>query len=218
MNKLLLRSLLISLLAFNYYVGHAQQKNAVAFSYDTILLEPIGKSYSKTAKVTEYQTQADMGGTTSIRSMDEAHLSWKTGGYYQRNRDIGQIFIPKKDTYVEGIVMRTGPSESAVLYNTPGAEVFIQFFEITGTPVINDNGTPVGTSSAHGYTTNHRADDFIDSIEYTSLPVIYKGIFPASIPNTRDAAGNHISDAGKLYYIRWKFASPKLLRPIKITG
>jgi len=188
------------------------------FVHDTISLESLGKNYKPGKNVTEDQSKADMGGNTSIRNESEEMLKWKTQGYYQRNRDIGQVFIPKKDTWVESIVFRTGPTENAVLYGTPGAPVFIQFFDITGTPVINNNGTPTGTQSTHGFSTNHRTDDFIEGIEYLSLPSIFVGFFPSEIQATKDENDNILGNIGRLHYIRWKFNEPLFFEANKIYG
>jgi hypothetical protein len=178
----------------------------------------LGKKYGKASNVTELQTNVDNGGSTSIRQLDETSLPLKTEGYYQRNRDLGQIFIPKKQTQLKSIVIRTGPSENAVLYNTPGAEIFIQFFEISGTPIINDNGTPMGTNATHGFTSNHRADNYIDGIEYISLSSIYIGRIPTDFPITKDQNGNLLGNKGKLLYLRMELDSTLLLEANKIYG
>jgi hypothetical protein len=194
------------------------QEDTIFFNYDTVYLEAIGKNFEPGRNVTEYQSEANLGGNTSVRNVDLESLKWKTQGYFQRNRDLGQIFIPKKDTEVRSIVTRTGPAESAVLYNTPGAKVFLQFFEIKGEPVINDNGTPQGTSSTHGFSTNHRTDDFIEGIEYISLPTIYRGIFPQDIPVTKNEVGDVLGNDGRLYYFRWIFNEPLFFEANKRYG
>jgi uncharacterized protein YjdB len=194
----------------NQFVDNQSGNDSIKFEFDTIYLEAIGKKYQRGTNVTVYQTMADGGGNTSIRNVVEESLDWKTQGYFQRNRDLGQVFIPKKDTRLKSIVLRTGPAESAVLHNTPGAKVFIQFFEIVGEPVINDNGTPKGTNATHGFSTNHRCDDFIDGISYKSTPTIYTGVFPTNIPNTKDFNGNTLGDEGRLYYFRCSFEEPIL--------
>jgi hypothetical protein len=60
------------------------------------ILEPLGKSFQVHEFVTEYQSSADMGGNTSVRNVSNEELKWKTEGYYQRNRDLGQLFHTKK--------------------------------------------------------------------------------------------------------------------------
>ncbi len=191
--------------------------DVITFQYDTLYVEALGKTFRLHGLVTEYQRQADTGGNTSVRNMSSEELEWKTQGYYQRNRDLGQVFIPKKNTRVKSIVLRTGPAASAVLHGAPGSKVFMQFFEIIGDPVINDNGTPKGTPATHGFTTNHRADDFIEGVEYKSLPTIYVGVFP-NIPITKDAQGNMVGNAGNLYYMRWRFENPIFFEANKRYG
>ena len=185
-----------------------EAKVTTDYVFDTVYLEALGKNYEIGPAVTEYQDKANLSGNTSVRNVSHEELKWKTEGYFQRNRDLGQIFIPKKDTWVKSIVIRTGPAESAVLYDTPGSKVFLQFFDISGDPVINDNGTPKGTESTHGFNTNHRTDDYIEGVEYHSFPTIYTGFFPSEVPVTKDEFGNVLSNAGRLYYIRWTFREP----------
>jgi arylsulfatase A-like enzyme len=152
------------------------------------------------------QTRADMGGNTSVRKTDAGHLEWKSQGYFQRNRDLGQVFTPERDFVLESIVLRTGPAHGAVLAGAPGAKVFLQFFEVVGDPVIHDNGTPPGAEARHGFSTNHRCDDYLTGIEYRPLRVVSGGRFP-DLPPTRDRRGepNGRSD-GCLVYLRWALA------------
>lgn len=166
-------------------------------------LTALGKSYSPDeVKVPIKQTEFDSGGSTSVRN--EAPLIWKDKGYYQRNRDLGQVFTPEQSFVLDAIVLRTGPSDAAVLSGTPGAKVFVQFFEVTGTPRINDNGTPPGTKAKHGFSTNHRCDDFMEGVTYKSIKVVTGGVFPDITP-TRDENNKPTGDDGKLHYMRWQF-------------
>lgn len=179
-----------------------------AQTFKSVVVSKLGKSYTPPPSVKIFQTKADASGTTSIRNISQPYLEWKTEGYFMRNRDLGQVFTTTNQIQLESIVLRTGPSEKAVLSSTAGKKVFIQFFEVSGTPVINDNGTPVGTKSTHGYTTNHRADDYIQGVTYTSFTDIYQGIFP-DIPATYDNVRQRtLGTKGTLYYMRWKFESP----------
>jgi hypothetical protein len=149
------------------------------------------------------QAEGSGGGSTSVRNTDLANLEWKQQGYYQRNRDLGQVFTVEKDFWLDAIVLRSGPSDNAVLAGAPGAKVFIQFFEVAGVPRINDNGTPMGTKATHGFSTNHRCDDFIEGVEYKPIRVVKGGVFP-NIPPTKDFDDNAVNgDAGKLHYMRW---------------
>lgn len=166
-------------------------------------LEDIGKNYTPNpAKVPDYLffTNSNTGGTTSIRRIDSPNLVWKKQGYYQRNRELGQtFFVPAgSNIQLDAIVLRTGNSANAILPGAAGSEVQIQFFEVVGTPSINDNGTPPGTDALHGYTTNHRADDYLEGIRFRTIKVIRGGIFPTIAATTRQG-----DEAGHLRYIRW---------------
>jgi hypothetical protein len=166
----------------------------------------LGKSYRPDpARVPVQQTRFNPGGSTSVRNNADPALEWKPQGYYRRNRDLGQVFTPPADFTLDAIVLRTGPSDSAVLAGAPGAGLFVQFFEVTGTPRINDNGTPPGTDAKHGFGKNHRCDDFLEGVTYSPLRVVGGGVFPA-VPPTKDAADNPTGDAGKLVYLRWAVA------------
>lgn len=169
----------------------------------------IGKTYQPDAKrVVIYQPHADMGGNTSVRNTDEEHLEWKREGYFQRNRDLGQVFTPECDFWLEAIVLRTGPADGAVLPGAIGARVFAQFFEVKGTPRIHDNDTPPGTQAKHGFSQNHRCDDYLVGVQYRSRRIVRGGVFPA-LPPTRDEQGKPTGDTRAcLTYLRWRFRSP----------
>ncbi len=161
----------------------------------------LGKKYAPDpTRVPIQQTEANKSGSTSVRH--ELPLIWKESGYFQRNRDLGQVFTPENSFRLEAIVLRTGPSDAAVLSGAPGAKVFLQFFEVIGTPRINDNGTPVGTQAKHGFSKNHRCDDFLEGLIYKPLHLVRGGTFP-NIPPTRDKTGTPTSNEGKLHYMRW---------------
>jgi len=142
-------------------------------------------------------------GGPSIRNTDAEHLVWKEQGYFQRNRDVGQVFLPKQDIHLDAIVLRLGPSDNAVKAGAPGAELFLQFFEVIGEPRINDNGTPQGTDSKHGFSKNHRCDDFIEGVTYRSIHIARGGIFP-KLPPTTDKKGKPTGDkTAILQYLRF---------------
>jgi hypothetical protein len=164
---------------------------------------PIGKTYTPHADRTVIQTtRSDPGGSTSIRNVDGPHLRWKSQGYFQRNRDLGQVFTPSQDFRLDAIVLRTGPSDNAVKAGAPGAEVFLQFFEVTGEPRINDSGTGPGEDARHGFSENHRCDDYIEGVKYRSMHIVRSGIFPG-LPPTADRSGNPTGDStGKFHYLR----------------
>lgn len=148
------------------------------------------------------QPVADPDGSTSVRN--EVPLVWKAEGYFQRNRDLGQVFTPPVTFRLDAIVLRTGPSDAAVLGGAPGAKVFVQLFEVLGSPRIHDNGTPAGARSKHGFSSNHRCDDFLEGVSYRPLRLIAGGEFPDVAPS-RGAAGDAGEQASKLLYLRWAF-------------
>lgn len=174
-------------------------------------MEDLGHSYApQGSRVPVYGRYAnsDPGGSTSVRRNATAELIWKDKGYYQRNRDLGQVFnVPDGETLQLGaVVLRTGNSRSAVLTGTPGAPVYLQLFEVVGEPVINDNGTPVGTPAAHGYTDNHRADDYLEGVTYRPLRTFFGGNFPELEPTTENGG-----QPGHLRYLRWRLGEPVVL-------
>ncbi len=142
----------------------------------------------------------DLGGNTSVRN--ELPLQWKDKGYFRRARDLGQVFTAPYDFTLTAIVLRTGPAHLAFLPGAAGAEVFVQFFEVAGTPVINDNGTPPGTHAKHGFSTNHRCDDFLEGVAYRPLRVVKGGRLPDLTTN----------GDGRLTYMKWAFTGPDALR------
>ena len=145
------------------------------------------------------QLGADLGGNTSVRN--ELPLTWKDKGYFRRARDLGQVFTAPRDFTLDAIVLRTGNAHLAFLPGAAGAEVFMQFFEVTGTPVINDNGTPPGTKARHGFSANHRCDDYVTGVRYEPVRTVRGGRLPEL---TADGDG-------KLTYMKWSFAGEEAL-------
>lgn len=179
---------------------------AVASSaHAELTVASLGKQFVPDAGCTVKQVAADKGGSTSVRNEPAESLKFKTSGYFQRNRDLGQVFVATTSGQVDLLVLRTGNSDAAVLSGTAGQELFVQWFEVEGTPAINDNGTPKGMQAKHGFSKNHRCDDFIDGITYRSLKVVRGGKFP-ELPATRDAEGRSTGDAtSKLTYLEFEF-------------
>lgn len=146
------------------------------------------------------QLGGSLGGNTSVR--DSSPLVWKPKGYFRRARDLGQVFTAPRDFTLDAIVLRTGNDHLAFLPGAANAEVFVQFFAVTGTPVIDDHGTPPGTDATHGFSKNHRCDDTVKGVEYTSLGVVEGGRLP-----DLTADGD-----GKLTYLKWEFPEGAALR------
>lgn len=164
-----------------------------------LTMNKLGKDYARNVSSTPiYAEEAYMGnGVMSIRN--NLDPQWKDQGYYQRNRDCGQTFTATKDGVLDAVVMRTSNSTKAVFANAIGQPMFLQLFEIAGTPVINDNGTPYGSEPEHGFGVGqgmHRCDDFIEGITFTSLGVAHGGGVP-DVPPTYPNG-----DEGKLVYVR----------------
>jgi len=146
-------------------------------------------------RVVVQQLAANLGGNTSVRN--ESPLVWKQEGYYRRARDLGQVFTAPQDFALDAIVLRTGNDSLAFLPGTAGSEVFVQFFEVTGEPTIHDNGTPPGTEATHGFSKNHRCDDYLTGVGYLSLRVVTGG----RLPNLATRGD------GRLTYMKWSLTA-----------
>jgi len=170
------------------------------------------------------------GGNTSIRNTDRDHLVWKDSpnsngyGYFQRNRDMGQIFnVPDGfNVKPDALVLRTSKGNNALMEGAIGAELYIAFFEVRtkndDSLRINENGTTKGDLATHGFDhTLNRCDDFIEGVEYIFLTKISGGIFPKSTPTTqyvyqRSENEPYGEQEGHLRYFRFDFpAQPELL-------
>lgn len=115
--------------------------------------------------------------------------------YYTRDRDLGQTFTVPAGTKafrLDTITVRLGPvTATNSLDDATNAPVFLQIFEVTGTPVINHYGTTNGEQVSSGYTqlaTRHLADDYITGETYTTKLVATGGILPAAF--VIDSGGN----------------------------
>jgi len=212
------RGLLFTFLATMYFLGPtwrhhercAQAEDTVAV-YEGLKVIAIGSTFTPGPRTILAQPLWDRGGNTSVRYTATEHLVWKDDGYFQRNRDLGQVFTAPRDFVLSAIVLRTGPADGAVLHNAPGAVVFVEFFEVTGTPQIDNNGTGPGTAATHGFSKNHRCDDHLVGVSYKPLMVIKGGPFP-DLPPTRDENGQPTGRrAGNLVYLRWTI--PEGIRP-----
>ncbi len=161
-----------------------------------------------------------LGGNTSIRNESATTLQWKGEdstngtGYFQRNRDLGQVFNvpPGHDLVPRSLVLRTSRGHNAIMQGAPGAPLYVQFFEVHDLPGdsarINENGTPVGTRATHGFNPDlNRADDFVEGVRYTPIARFEVGPFPDIEPTTQFAyrrPGNepHGEQPGHLRYFR----------------
>lgn len=163
------------------------------------------------ARVVVAQPHGDQGGNTSIRNTAVDALEWKAAGYFQRNRDLGQVFTAPRDFKLAALVLKTGPSNASVLAGAPGAKMFVQFFEVTGEPRIHDNGTPFGTPAKHGFSKNHRCDDYLIGVEYRPLHLSKGGVLPALSPTLHADRTSTGEGAGCGVYLRWQFSGADAL-------
>ncbi len=156
-------------------------------------------------RVPIFQAAYGTGGNTSVRNNGAKVLAryWKDDpedGYYQRNRDLGQVFTAETTFKLDAIVLRTGPADGAVRSGAPGAAMFLQLFRVTGEPKLNDNGTRGADRAEHGFNLAFsRLDDYIEGVEYESIAVLTGGRFPG-FPVTRGPEGD---PSGQRRWMRW---------------
>lgn len=160
-----------------------------------------------------HHLQGDPHGATSIRFEKDKEISENKyppdsksvygnrsiygSTYQQRDRDLGQTFLTDvKGFTVDAVYLRVGPNE--VMRNTPGAKVGIQFFKVTGTPRLNDNGTP-GFAGYFDRSTSPELDDYLEGESYTPIYL---------------ATGKLPNDLKKGQYMKWDLeGSPLTLEP-----
>ena len=137
------------------------------------------------------------GGNTSLRNESEASLIWKGHpsdnghGYFQRNRDLGQIVnVPDgPPRSPRGLVLRTAKGNNAMMSGVPGSMLYIQWFSVEpdgSSPItIDDFGTPQGTRAKHGFDhAYHRADDIVRGVRYRPLVRFVGAVVPEDVPTT----------------------------------
>lgn len=135
-------------------------------------------------------------GNTSIRNEEQSSLKWKGSpnsngfGYFQRNRDLGQVFnLPEgKDVTLDALVLRTSLGSNAIMEGVSGSELVIVFYEVHGVDGeairINENGTTKGDLATHGFDAQfNRCDDYIEGVRYVPIHMSHGGIFP-NVPAT----------------------------------
>ncbi|MEO8350919.1 MAG: hypothetical protein ABI680_04255 [Chthoniobacteraceae bacterium] len=164
-----------------------------------LVIEDLGKDYSFDPRETPPSLShhiADRdkvtGGNTSVRNETAATLSWKSGpdtngaGYFQRNRDLGQVFnVPAgRSVKLDAMVLRTARGNHAVMAGAAGARMYVQFYRVRvvdGANLrINENGTGQGQRATHGFDHQfNRSDDFVEGAEYVPLRRVTGGRFPA---------------------------------------
>jgi len=216
----LLKLIVTTIISSSFYFVVAQGQ---------ITIEDLGKTYElpKEKLVAglyfHIPTEKVNGGNTSIRNTDRENLVWKDSpnsngyGYFQRNRDMGQVFnVPENvDVKVDALVLRTSKGNNALMNGAIGAELYVAFFEVrtkTGDSLrINENGTTKGDLATHGFDHElNRCDDFIEGVEYIFMQKVTAGVFPEVTPTTqyvyqRSENESHGEQEGHLRYFRFDF-------------
>jgi hypothetical protein len=174
-----------------------------------VALKVIVENSAPTENLTASYNMADRGkGNTSVAHDDSnifkwsgqspyAHESWgyfdqdgKEIPYIKRDRDLGQTFLFEGSSpkHLKSVTVRTGFGSNAVRPGMYGQAVSIQFFEVTGNPVINNNESNENTEAFHGFPHNRMVDsipsdrdDFIEGETYKPLMVIRGGLFPSPV-------------------------------------
>lgn len=173
-----------------------------SFAQAQLQIQDLGKEYpldeNRLKKGLYFQVPSDLvnHGNTSIRNEAAESLVWKGSpdsngfGYFQRNRDMGQVFnVPEgEDVKLDALVLRSSKGENALMEGVAGAELYVVFFEVKAKANqqlrINENGTSKGEEATHGFDVQfNRCDDFIEGDEYVFLHLASGGVFP-SIPHT----------------------------------
>jgi len=175
-------------------------------------IQELGKDYlfdegkSRPGLFHHVEAEDVIGGNTSVRNEGRESLAWKGKpdsngyGYFQRNRDLGQVInVPAEggDVTLDAIVLRSSRGDNAVMAGTPGAEMYLQLFEVeisAGEILrINENGTSKDEPASHGFDHQfNRADDFIEGPDYRPIHRVAGGIFPQSPTTDR-----YVYDRGK---------------------
>ncbi|WP_235298713.1 hypothetical protein [Portibacter marinus] len=200
-------------------------------SKKTFTIEDLGKSYEADQKwmaglFHHIKNNEDViGGNTSIRNVDRDHLEWKGNpggngfGYYQRNRDLGQVFnVPDHTTVtIDALVLRTSRGNNAIMKGAPGSSLQIAFYEVVmrsdSSLKINENGTTKGDSATHGFDHQfNRADDYVEGVVYLYLDSFTGGKFPYIKPTDqytydRGREESFGEQDGHLRYFRCDFST-----------
>lgn len=175
---------------------------SLTFAQAQLQIQDLGKAYtldqSKLRKGLYFHVPSDLvnHGNTSIRNEAEESLVWKGSpnangyGYFQRNRDMGQVVnIPEgDDVKLDALVLRTSKGDNALMEGVAGAELYVAFYEVQAKVnqqiKINENGTSKGEEATHGFDLQfNRCDDFIEGDQYIFLHMASGGVFP-EIPHT----------------------------------
>lgn len=155
--------------------------------------------------IVAFYDKFDTGGNTSVAHDIENSFKWSgyspyhsdSWGYFtfegveipyiKRDRDLGQTFVINSAGKVRlaSITLKLGYGDNVIRSGMYGKALSLQIFEVTGTPLLNDNGTGAGMEALHGFPhdrpgqiIDHRRDDYLEEEIYTSLSVISGFRFP----------------------------------------
>jgi hypothetical protein len=106
--------------------------------------------------------------------------------YLIKDRDLGQTFrTPAGRPFrLDAVTLRVGPApldDLAGIAGASDARVFLQVFEVTGTPILHDNGTTGTTTVSVSYPGKAMADDYVTGESYRSLLVATGGQLPGAL-------------------------------------
>ena len=132
--------------------------------------------------------------TKTLRPVPEG-VNSEVPSYLTRDRDLGQVFVAENSGNVARLVLRVAPRDDAIGTDSEGANIFVQWFEVSGTGRLNDNRTKEG--KVVSWTDDPRADDVIEGERYRSVGVYRGGIVPKLGP-------------GDWFEIRFSSRSPKV--------
>lgn len=177
------------------------------------------------SKVLLAVTDHDVSGNTSIRHTPRENRELKYDRvlqkyYFNRDRDLGQTFITGAHPLrVEALTLRTGFGSHPFRPGAAGAEMFVQWLEVTGQPRTNDHGTTTTPPGARWQTFNPKdatTDDYLEGEKYKSLRVV-RG---ARMPDLTVYRAQPQGAPGSGQFIRFAFtgADAVILQPHRTYG
>ncbi|MHA7128338.1 hypothetical protein [Algoriphagus namhaensis] len=152
-----------------------------------------------------YYEGYDRGGNTSIAFDTSSSFKWsgeaveKSGGfgyflpdgsevpYIKRDRDLGQTFtyLGEEKRPWQGLTLKLGYGSNVIRAGTYGKSIAVQFYEVSGEPVLNENGSTGEMNAFHGYPHDPASgemvalrDDYWEGETYLSLGLITGFTFP----------------------------------------
>lgn len=108
--------------------------------------------------------------------------------YIKRDRDLGQTFTytGSEAGKLKAVTVRLGFGNNVVRQGMYGKNISIQIFEVTGEPVLNNNGSNEKVEAFHGFPHNRPGDsiasirdDYFIGETYTSIGVFTGAKFPS---------------------------------------